>query len=294
MFDCVIIGKGPAGITGSLYAVRAGLRTLVVAKSASPLEKSGKIDNYFGFAAGIAGGELMQAGENQALRLGVEFTADEVFSITSNEEGFTVNGSKDDYKAKTVIIATGLPHKSVNIDNYDKYTGKGVSYCTTCDGYFYKGLKVGIVGSGDFALHEALEMLELAKEVTIFTNGKNPDFSDSMMSMLSKVSFNMKEIVSFDGAEFLERIRFNDGTEENIDGVFLALESASGADFARQLGVVSEGTAIVVDKDQKTNVEGLFAAGDCTGGIRQIAVAVGQGAVAGKRASEYMHTLNRK
>ncbi len=290
MYDVVIIGKGPAGVSAALYTVRANLRTLVVARGSSPVEKSEKISNYYGFPDGVSGPELIAKGEDQAMRLGAEFIRDEITGIEKLDM-FYVKGSKDSYQARAVLIATGLPYGKMSVANMEKFIGKGVSYCPTCDGFFYKDMKVGVIGSRDFAIHQALELKTVTNDITIFTNGDKLYLTGHYVEAAKSFIINEKVILRLDGGEYLEKICFQDGAEEKADGIFLAFESAGGADFARQLGVVTNGTAIAVDNMQKTSKEGLFAAGDCTGGVRQISVAVGQGAVAGKKIIEYLYKI---
>ncbi len=287
MYDVIIIGKGPAGISASLYTLRANLKTLIIAKGDSSLMKAQKIENYYGFEEPISGRELLESGVKQALRLGAEIVEDEVVSI-EKEDLFKVTASNGVYTAKAVLLATGQVQKKLNIVNIDKFEGKGVSYCSTCDGFFYRKLKVGVLGNKDFAAHEALELENFTDKITIYTNGMELDMTPVFSEKISKFTVNKKLIAKVDGEEFLEKIYFSDGTSEAVDGLFIANERATGSDFARKLGVITEDGFIVVDKDQKTNIEGLFAAGDCVGGFKQISVAVGEGAKAGRSIIDYV------
>ena len=192
-----------------------------------------------------------------------------------------------------MLIATGQPRKKLKIKNLEKFEGNGVSYCTTCDGYFYKNLKVGVLGNKDYAIHEAVELEAYTSDITIFTNGKELDVSQKYQNELSRFRINEKIIEEVNGADFLQRVAFNDGTSEEIDGIFIADESASSVDFARKLGVMTEGNSIVTDKDQQTNLKGLFAAGDCTMEFKQLATAVGSGALAGRKMIEYVRELSK-
>jgi len=194
----------------------------------------------------------------------------------SKNEFFEVLTSDDRYMAKAVLIATGQPQKKLRIENLEAFEGRGVSYCTTCDGFFYNNLKVGVVGAGDYVVHEAMELLAFTKDITIYTNGNELQVSEKFVEAAKRFRISKKPIYKIDGSEFLQKIFFKDGTSEDIDGLFIAYESPSSVDFARKLGIIVEGNAIVVDKNQQTNLEGLFAAGDCTGGFKQIATAVGR------------------
>jgi thioredoxin reductase (NADPH) len=290
MDDVIILGKGPAGISASLYTVRANLKTRVIGRNDSVLMKAEKIDNYYGFAETVSGRLLLREGENQARRLGVEVLEDEVIALQKNDF-FEVITSKERYQCKTVLLATGQYQIKIKIGNLEAFEGKGVSYCTTCDGFFYNNLKVGVLGYKDYAIHEALELKAYTDNITIFTNGKPLEVTDASQEKAAGFRVNEKPVLKIDGSDFLQRIFFEDGTSEEIDGIFVAYESASSTDFARKLGLLTDGNAILVDNNMQTNLDGLFAAGDCTGGFKQIATAVGQGALAGKRMIEYVRSL---
>lgn len=290
MYDVIIIGKGPAGLSAALYTVRAKLSTLVIGKDDSVLRKAGKIENYFGFSNPISGEYLLEEGEKQARRLGTEILDEEVIAI-SKKDFFEVTTAHGHFKSKALLMATGQPQKKINIQNLAEFEGKGISYCSTCDGFFYNNLKVGVLGFKDFAIHEAVELEAYTGNITIFTNGEELDVSDKYAHDVKKFKINTKPIAKLGGSEFLEKVFFKDGTSEDIDGLFIAYETASSLDFARKMGIVIDGNAVVVDRNQQTNIDGLFAAGDCTGGFKQISVAVGQGALAGRKIIEYVRSL---
>lgn len=287
MVDVIIIGKGPAGISAALYTVRAGLRTLVIGLDNSALHKTDRVENYYGFAEPVSGKYLLEQGEQQARRLGVKFVQSEVIAL-EKAEYFEVYTAEENYSAKAVLMATGQQTKKVNIQGLEEFEGRGVSYCTTCDGFFYRGLKVGLVGFKDYAMHEAMELEPLTKNITIYTNGNELELTEKYKFHASRFSINNKKIKSVAGNEVIEGITFEDGSVEKLDGLFVAFESASSVDFARKLGVITKNNSIVVNENQGTNLNGLFAAGDCTGGFKQIATAVGQGAMAGRKIIEYI------
>lgn len=290
MYDVIIIGRGPAGISASLYTKRANLKTMVIGKHDSALLKAEKIDNYYGFSNTVSGKQLLQEGEKQAIRLDVEIIDDEVIAI-EKQDFFEVSTSNANYTAKAVLLATGQPQKKVKVGNLEKFEGKGVSYCSTCDGFFYNNLKVGVLGAKDYAVHEAIELETFTKDITIYTNGAPLELSDRFRDEAKKFKLNSRAILKIDGSDFLQRIHFEDGTSEDIEGIFVAYESASSIDFARKMGIIADGNSIVVDRYQQTNLDGLFAAGDCTGGFKQISTAVGQGAMAGRKIIEYIRSL---
>ena len=290
MHDVIVIGKGPAGISASLYIARAGLKTLVIGQSSS-LKKAQLIDNYYGFANGIDGPALLEQGESQAERLGAEIVTDEVISVIQTDKTFKVITTMQEYSSKILLITTGNPPKTAGVKGADKYEGNGIHYCASCDGFFYKNLKIGVLGNKEYAIHEANELLNYTKDITIFTNNRPLELSDKYCEDAKKFVINEKCIKQVEGKDAIETIVFKDETVEKIDGLFVAEGTASSVDFARKLGIMMEGNTITVDKNQMTNIQGVFAAGDCTGGIRQISTAVGEGAVAGKRIIEYANIL---
>lgn len=287
MYDVVIIGKGPAGISASLYTSRAGLNTLIIGKE-SVLSKSHKIDNYYGFEEGISGKLLLETGEKQAKRFNAKILEDEVIALKYDFQGkFTTITKNDSFDSKVVLLATGSEKKKIPIKNIEKFEGRGIHYCTTCDGYFYRDKKVAILGYNEFARHELNEMKQFTQYITVLSNGIEPavDFG--------KVPVNTKKVSSVEGDSYLKKVVYDDGTEEGFDGIFAAYGTASSVDFARKLGILIKDGIIEVDQDQKTNLEGLYAAGDCACRIKQVAVAVGQGAVAGLKISEFIRNLRR-
>lgn len=285
LYDVIIVGKGPAGLSAALYTTRANLKTLVIGKDSSELLKAHKIENYFGFSHGASGKELLEAGETQARGLGAEIICEEVLGINQKED-FEVVTSEAVYSGRTVLLATGQPQKKLHIEGLKALEGTGVSYCTTCDGFFYRNLKVGVLGNKAFAIHEAEELEPFTRDITVYTNGKELEYSGDYEKLHSRFRIVEKPIQKLEGKEFLESIYFTDGSSEKLEGLFIANDSASSVDFARKLGVLTEGASIVVDREQKTNIIGLFAAGDCTGGFKQVSTAVGQGAVAAKKIIE--------
>lgn len=290
MYDAIIIGRGPAGLSAALYTVRSNLRTLIIGRDDSRLKKAEKIDNYFGFSETVSGSRLLSEGEKQAARLGAGILEDEVISI-EKEDYITVNTASGSYTCKALLLSTGQPHKTIRLENLIKFEGKGVSYCSTCDGFFYNNLKVGVLGNKDFAMHEAIELLTYTRNITIYTNGKPLEASGKYSEEAKQFRVETRQITKLDGGEFLQRIQFADGTSEDLDGMFVASESASSVDFARKLGILVDNGNVVTDSKQQTNLEGIFAAGDCTSDFKQISVAVGQGAMAGKAMADYIKSL---
>lgn len=278
MYDVIIIGSGPAGISASLYTKRANLSTLIISKSIGTLERVNKIENYYGFEKPISGKELAKSGINQAKMLGVEFTRDEVVKI-SKETNFVVETINRTYEAKTVVMATGSSRKEPNIKGIKEFEGKGVSYCATCDAFFYRQKNVAVLGSGQYAIHEAKELLQVANSVTIFTNGEeiieNRDLNFD-------IEIEFKKVKELKGDTTVNEVEFEDKSKKPIDGVFVALGVASSSDLARKIGArIDDKNNIVINENMQTSIPMLYACGDCTGGTLQIAKAVYEGMTAG-------------
>ena len=279
VYDVIIIGAGPAGISASIYAKRANLSVLVLYYGESNLEKAEKIDNYYGFENGIEGTTLYQTGIKQAENLGIDVKKEEVINI-EKIENFKVYGLNNEYESKTLIISTGNKKLRPNIIGIDKFEGKGISYCAICDGFFYRNKNVAIIGNGEFALHEAEDLKNIVAKITILTNGeelsKNTDYE--------VIKTKIKEI---HGDVKVSQIEFEDGTFKDIDGIFIALGEAGGSNFAKKMGVILDGDNIKVDENMMTNIDGLYSCGNVNGGLLQVCKAVYEGAVAGLSAVKY-------
>ena len=284
VYDVIIVGSGPAGISAGLYTKRANLETLIISKGMGTLEKVGNIENYYGLEKNTNGAKLQQIGEKQAKSLGIEIKKEEVMQI-EYDTNFIVKTLNHTYEAKTVILATGSNRKTLNIKGIKEFEGKGVSYCATCDAFFFRNKNVGILGSKEYALHEAQTLLPIAKSVTMLTNGDKP-----VEKRLEGLKIEEKKIREFRGIEKIEEIEFEDDTKKKIDGVFVAIGTASSSYLARKLGVkIEEKTNnIVVNEKMETNMPGLYDCGDCIGGTLQIAKAVYEGMIAGMSVIKYL------
>ena len=275
MYDVIVIGSGPAGITAAIYAKRRNLSILVISKGIGALQKTEKIDNYYGFESGISGKELYENGVKQAKNLGIDFIEDEVINIEYINQ-FTIETVNSKYEAKAVILATGVSRNVPNIKGIKEFEGKGVSYCAVCDSFFYKGKDVAVLGDGNYAIHEFETLKPIASSVTILTNG-----NAMVENRNSSIEVNNKKIREFRGDTKLEEVEFEDNTIQNLNGVFIAMGTASSSDLARKIGARIENNNIIVNENMETTVPGLFACGDCTGGLLQISKAVYEGAKAG-------------
>ena len=283
MFDAVIIGAGPAGISAGLYLKRANKNVLILYHGESQLEKAHKIDNFYGFPLGITGKDLYINGINQAVNLGIEVRDLEVLSIQKKKKmEYTIRTSEEEFNSKVVILATGNKKLRPNIKGVDLFEGSGVSYCAICDGFFYRKKNVVVIGSGTYAISEAIELKNVTPNVTILTNGLELNGTTD----IPVVTKEIKEIV---GEGRVSGVKFMDDTTLDVNGVFIALGEAGGADFAKKLGIYMEKDNIVVDENMRTNIPGVYACGNVVGGLLQINKAAYEGAKAGLDAVKYIN-----
>ncbi|HJA48303.1 MAG TPA: NAD(P)/FAD-dependent oxidoreductase [Candidatus Agathobaculum intestinipullorum] len=283
MPSVLIIGGGPAGLSAAIYTARAGIQTTVIYKDGGALEKTDKIENYFGFADVISGPGLLALGRAQAMRLGAQLTQAEVTGVEYAEKGFAVKTTVGVFSADAVILATGAPRATPPIAGVRELEGRGVSYCAICDAFFYRGKAVSVLGEGEYALEEARTLLPVAASVTLLTNGAPvPD------DLPDGLHVDTHQVSAVEGADKVERVAFADGDPLPVDGVFIAYGTAGSGDFARKLGAQVDGNKIQASTDGTTAVPGLFAAGDCTGGLLQVAKAVSDGAQAALAAIQFV------
>lgn len=278
----IIVGSGPAGVSAALYLARAGVSVMILSKDGGALLKADKIENYYGFAEPISGKELYEQGLANAKRLGCTIKEEEVIGV-SFLNTLAVQTTEATYEAEAVILATGASRTAPKIDGLARLEGHGVSYCAICDAFFYRGKNVAVIGSGEYALHEAQTLLPVAGSVTMLTNG-----APLTVEVPESIAVDTRKIVSIDGEDAVSGVTFADGETLAADGVFVAVGVASSADLARKLGALTEGNRIVTNENGETNLPGLYAAGDCTGGLLQIAEAVAKGAKAGLAAIKFL------
>ena len=283
MYDTIIIGAGPAGITAGIYAKRGNLETLIIHNCESALQKATKIENYYGFIDGITGDKLYYNGIRQAEKLGIDVKNEEVLKIEFCADGFKVITNIKTHLTKSIILATGTKKNAPKIKGIKEFEGKGISYCAICDGFFYKNKTVAVVGNGSYAVSEANYLINIVSKLIMLTNGaERPQIRGD------NVEINSKPIKEFAGQDKIEKVEFNDGTDLKIDGAFIAQGSADSSDFARKLGIILNDNKIKVDENMETNIKGIFACGDCIGGTLQISKAVDDGMVAGLSVIKYL------
>lgn len=284
MYDVIIIGAGPAGISAGLYAKRANLNVLIIYKEQAGLEKAEQIENYYGFENGITGKELYETGIRQAQNLGIDIKREEVINIQMEEKNeykiITENGT---YISKAVIFATGNKKNVPKIKGIKDFEGRGVSYCAVCDGFFYRNKDISVLGNGKYAISETNELINIANSITILTDGK-----DEPEIRSDKVKIDTRKIREVRGDKRIEEIDFEDDSTMKTDGLFVALGVAGSAEFAKKLGIITNKDRIVVNENMETNIPGIYACGDCTGGLLQISKAVYEGAKAGLQVVRYL------
>lgn len=288
MYDVVIIGNGPAGLSAALYTCRAGLSTAIIGLGNGALEKADKIENYFGLERTVSGKELIDNGLEQVKKLGAKIIVDQVTDIMWMDK-FIVTAKNNVLETESVIITTGASRKKVGIKGVIEFEGKGVSYCAVCDAFFYRNKQVAVIGNGEYALHETNELLQVASKVYLLTNGSElrADFPPSVRIINTPIS-------ALYGGEKFEGVEFTDNSRLSVSGIFIAMGTAAASDLARKLGVELSGNNIVVDNKMSTNVPGLYAAGDCIGGVLQVSVAVGEGAKAALGAIGFVRNKRKK
>ena len=294
MENIVIIGAGPAGISAALYAARGNMNPLVINNGIGALEKAEKIENYYGLEQPLSGKELYERGISQAEALGVRILDAEVLGI-SGFDTFTVKTTAGDFDTVSVILATGGKRSAPKIPGLKEFEGRGVSYCAVCDAFFYRGKEVAVVGNGEFALHEAEELRNVTQDVTIYTDGKEPEFSRE-----HPIAVNTMKIQAIEGDDKVSGLLMQSDiaaqdaeAPENsfypADGVFVALGTAGSTEIARQMGAeITDKGNIKTDEEMATTIPGLFAAGDCTGGLLQVSKAVYEGSLAAISAGKYV------
>ncbi len=280
MPNIVIIGSGPAGVSAALYAARAGVETTVLTKGPGALNRAELIQNYYGFAEPISGAELERRGIEGAKALGVQFVTTEAVGLTYMDK-LTVETLAGDFPADAVILATGASRAAPHIPGLAGLEGHGVSYCATCDAFFYRGRDVAVLGSGEYALHEVQALLPVVKSVTLLTNG-----SPLTASFPPEVTVCPEKVNAILGEGRVSGVELSGGKTVALSGVFVALGVAGSTALARKLGAEVDGNRILVDEHMQTTLPGLYAAGDCTGGLLQVAKAVYEGALAGTEAAK--------
>lgn len=295
-YDIIIIGAGPGGLTAGIYAGRQGTKNLIIDRDlAGGIGREvPEMENYPGFE-NISGLELIEKMKTQAIKNCDLHEMEEVVEVvkTDEEYRFMVRTTKDTYQSKTIILATGSSHRQLNAKGEDEFRGKGVSYCATCDGFFFAGRDIIMVGGGNSALQEALYLKNLGANVTLVHRRDEFRAQKHLQNLIKEACINTimnATVEEIKGEMLVESVILKDTTtgelkEVPTNGVFISVGYIPHTELATQLGVnLDESSHIIIDKKQKTNIDYVYAIGDVCAGLKQWVVACGEGAVAATSA----------
>lgn len=295
-YDIIIVGAGPGGLTAGIYAGRQGTRNLILDKGfAGGLGREvPEMENYPGFD-NISGMELIDKMKSQAIKNCELHENENVLEIikTDDEYRFTIKTDKNSYLSKTIILATGSSHRQLNAKEEEEFKGKGVSYCATCDGFFFQGRDIIMVGGGNSALQEALYLDNLGANVTLVHRRDEFRAQKHLQNQIKEEGINViynAVVEEIKGDMLVESVVLKDTqtgvlTDLPINGIFISIGYIPHTELAKQLGVnLDESDHIIIDKEQKTNIDYVYAIGDVCVGLKQWVVACGEGAVAATSA----------
>lgn len=301
MYDLIIIGGGPAGLTAGIYAKRAKLNTLLIEKTGlgGQIAATDVIENYPSYTE-INGAELMQKFEEHVKKFQLEIKNAEVIEVLDADREKIVKTSEGDFKSKAVIIASGSKPKTLNVTGEQEFIGKGVSFCATCDGPFFKGKEVIVMGGGDSAVTEALYLTKFASKVYLVHRRaelravkilQDKAFAEPKIQFLWNTV--IQEIIGNEKVEkvVLKNVKTNELSDLRVDGVFISIGNEPNTNF---INVEKDDSGFILTNNEtlETNIKGIFAAGDCRAKIlRQVSTAVGDGALAAFSAEKYLESL---
>lgn len=299
-YDVVIIGGGPAGLTAGIYAARARLKSLLLEKGATGgwIVNAGVVENYPGFPDGINGLELADAMQQQALKFGLETLTAEVTGLELNSEQKVLKTSGGNITARAVIVAGGSDLIKLGVPGEEEFTGRGVAYCAVCDGYFYRDIPVAVVGGGNAAMNEALELTKFASKVTVIHRRDELRATRILQERAfaePKIEFLWNTVVeAIEGGNTVKKLRLKNvktGEKSTLDisGIFIAAGFRPNTGYLKNVVDLAENGTIITNEKMETNVPGILAAGDIrANSIRQVAAAVGDGAVAAIYAEQHI------
>ncbi len=301
-YDVVIMGGGPAGLTAGLYTSRHGLKTLILEGKQLGGKSWGshRVENYPGFPEGSTGTELMEKFIAQTRRFGAEIKEETVVGLSVFGDQKLVQTRGGVYGARAVVIATGIQKKQLSVPGEDEFKGRGVSYCAICDGPFFKDKDVAVVGSGREAVEDALKLAEIASRVYAIPGSKgyneNIEELHELMENPKTQVVEGADLDSIEGDMVVTHVNLNKEPPGrlDVDGVFIVLEHVATTDLMKEAGIeTDEGGCIIVDRHQKTSLDGVFAAGDCVCGGMQVVTAAGEGGKAGLSVLRYIRSLKK-
>lgn len=299
IYDVIVIGGGPAGYTAALYTARAGLRTLVIEKlfAGGQMTQTQQIDNYPGFPDGIDGIALGMQMQEGARRFGVETVSTEVTDVVLSGEVKTLSTPVGDYQARAVIVATGADHKHLGIPREGELTGRGVAYCAACDGMFYRGKVVAVVGGGNSAAADAAVLARVAKKVYVI-HRRDSLRADRIYHKALEETENVEfiwnsQVAQLEGADALTGVILTENAGQKrhlaLDGLFISIGRKPVTDLFRGQLMLDDNGYIQADETTRTNIPGVFAVGDVrTKAVRQIVTATADGAVAAHFAETHL------
>ena len=295
-YDVVIIGGGPAGLTAGIYTARARLRSLLIEKAIAGglIVNAGLVENYPGFPQGISGLELTDSMNQQAVKFGMETLLAEVTGLDLKGEQKIVKTTEGDIVAKAVIIASGSGRVKLDVPGEEEFTGRGVAYCAICDAYFYRDLPVVVVGGGNAAINEALDLSKFVAKVTVIHRRQELRATRILQEKAfadPKIEFLWNTVVeAIEGEDVVKRIklrnvRTGEKSAMDISGIFVAIGFKPNTDYLKGVLSLDANGAIITNEKMETEVPGIFAAGDIrSGSIRQVVAGAGDGAVAARYA----------
>ncbi len=300
IYDTIIIGAGPGGLTAGIYAMRGKLNAICIEKenAGGRIAEAGIVENYPGFEE-IRGFELAEKFKNHAEKFKLPIIYDEVIRIETKEKPFKVITKNSTYETKTIVIATGTRPKKLGL-NEDKFIGKGVSYCTMCDAFFYLNKEVIVIGRDTPAIMSAINLKDIAKKVTVITDKSELKAAEPIMLDKLKEANNIEIIynakpLEIIGNEKAEGVKILVNEKEEIikaDGIFISLGHIPNTEFLKDSEIeLDKKGFIITDKNCKTNIDGIYAVGDVRGGVMQVAKAVGDGCVAMANVIKYLQSL---
>lgn len=298
-YELAIIGAGPAGYSAAVYAVRSGIKTILLDKGMGGglAAIAPNIENYAGFQS-ISGMELMEKMKKHVQKYTDINFNEEVEDISKENDHFLIKTNKEKYKVKAVLFTTGTVHRKLNAPGEKELSGRGVSYCATCDGFFFKGKKVAVIGGGNSALIEAIYLKQIGcSEVYVVHRRDQFRAEQSYVGEAEEKGVNFildSTVKKINGDNKVESLDLKDKdtgeiTKVEVDGVFISIGETPQNDLAKKLGVnLDENGFIRIDKKGRTNIKGVYAAGDITGGLRQVITAAAEGAVAALNTTEVL------